>query len=384
MRVSFRFSAAAIIGLRLWAQPEKDDLQGHVQKAREALAHHDLRQASEEYGEALKLDPGNVEFNAARGIALYALGEASAAIAPLKAALASDPTRTDAETFLGLSLADLGRCTEGLPLLRRRFDEQIDLKLRRLAGLALLGCTVGSTDPEDGIDIARQLKKSYPDDPDVLYQVAELYSQLSRISANDLLKKHPDSFRVHELAGEALESQNDDSQAIIEYRKAIELNPKAPHLHYRIATILLREKKATSDTEALQEFKEEIRVNPADAPSEYQIAEILRKKDQLDDADVHFRRALDLDPVFVEGHMGLAKLELSRHHAEAAIQHLKTAVQLAPEDPAPHYSLMLAYRELGRMDEATREMATVQGLTAKKQSEFDSTLRTLLTGQRAQ
>jgi tetratricopeptide (TPR) repeat protein len=375
MRVSFRFSTAVIIGLQLWAQSEKDDLQAHVRKAREALAHHDLRQASEEYGEALKLDPGNAEFNAARGIALYALGEASGAIAPLKAALASDPARTDAETFLGLSLADVGRCTEALALLRRRFNEEIDLKLRRLAGLALLGCTVASTDPEDGIDIARQLKRAYPDDPDVLYQVAELYSQLSRISANDLLKKHPDSFRVHELAGEALESQNDDSQALIEYRKALELNPKAPHLHYRIATILLREKKATSDTEALQEFKEETRVNPADAPSEYQIAEILRKKDQLDDADVHFRRALDLDPVFVEGYIGLAKLELSRHQAEAAIQHLKTAVQLAPEDPAPHYSLMLAYRELGRMDGARREMATVEDLNTAQSVGPNITMR---------
>jgi tetratricopeptide (TPR) repeat protein len=283
-----------------------------------------------------------------------------------------------------LSLADLGQCNEALPLLRRRFTEQFDSKMRRLLGISLLGCLATSSNPDEAVDVARQLKRTYPDDPDVLYHLAELYSGLSRDSVSDLVKKHPESFRVHELAGEALESQNNDAQALIEYRKAAELNPRAPHLHYRIANILLHQKSEASDMEALEQFRQEIAVNPGDAPSEYQIAEILRRQNQLDAASKHFTRALELDPVFVEAHLGLAKLDLSRNEVDRAMQHLRTAVQLAPDDPTPHYSLMLAYRELGRTEDAKREMLTVENLNAKKRSEFNTSLHTLLTGERNQ
>src|SRR3954468_15737519 len=387
MRISCGISAILVFSCHLsvgFAQSNRAAIETHIQKAREALSRHDLRAANEEYLEVLKLDPGNVEISAARGIALYALGEPAQAIHPLKSALAADPARGDAETFLGLSLADLGQCREALPSLKKRFAEDLDSKVRRLVGLSLLGCSVNSSNSDDAVDTGRQLKKLYPDDPDVLYHVAELYSALSKETVNDLFQKHPDSFRVHELAGEALEAQNSDGQALIEYRKAVELNARAPHLHYRIGMILLLDKKNNQDDQALDEFKHEIAVNSGDAASEYQIGEILRTRNQLISASEHFTRALELDPVFVEAHLGLAKVNLSRHEATAAIQHLQAAVQLAPEDPRPHYSLMLAYRELGNVQQAEREMATVQDLNAKKQSEFNMSLHALLTGERKQ
>ena len=367
-----------------YAQGYKAEIEAHLQKARDAVARHDLRAANDEYREVLKLDPENIAISTACGITLYALGEPAQAIKPLKYALAADPMQEDAETFLGLSLAELGQCREALPLLQKRFAQQLDPKIRRLMGLSLLGCSVSSSNSDGAVDVARQLKRLYPDDPDVLYHVAELYSALSKETVNDLFRKHPDSFRVHELAGEALEVQSNDRQALIEYRKAVELNPKAPHLHYRIATLLLHEKKEGSDAEALEQFKQEIIVNPGDAPSEYQMAEILRRQNQLDAASAHFTRALELDPVFVEARLGLAKVYLSRHQANEAIQQLKTAIQLTPENPASHYSLMLAYRELGRMEDAKREMAIVGDLNAKQRTEFNLSLHTLLTGQRDQ
>ena len=387
MRISCGISAVLVFSCHLsvgFAQDNRAAIESHIQKARDAITHHDLRAANEEYLEVLKIDPGNVEISAARGIALYALGEPAQAIHPLQSALAADPTRGNAETFLGLSLADLGQCREALPPLKKRFAEDLDSKVRRLVGLSLLGCSAHSSNSDDAVDVARRLKRLYPDDPDVLYHVAELYSALSKETVNDLFKKHPDSFRVHELAGEALEAQSSDGQALIEYRKAVELNPKAPHLHYRIATVLLRAKKDRSDAEALEQFKQEIAVNPGDAPSEYQIAEILRRQNQLEAASAHFMRALELNPMFVEARLGLAKVNLSRHQVDEAIQQLKTAIQLAPEDPAPHYSLMLAYRETGKTEDAQREMAILENLNAKKRTEFNTSLHTLLTGQREQ
>jgi tetratricopeptide (TPR) repeat protein len=374
--------AIACQSFAVFAQGDTATIQSHLQKARNAIAHHDLRTASDEYREILKLDPGNAEISAARGISLYALGESVEATRCLKAALAADPRRSDAETFLGLSLADSAECHQALPLLEKSFQKQLEARVRRLVGLSLLGCSASSPDSDRAIDVARQLTRGFPDDPDVLYETAELYSQLSKQAVNELLKKHPDSYRIHELAGEALEAQNNNSQALLEYRKALELTPKAPHLHYRIGSILLGERKDASETQALEHFKQEILVNPGDAPSEYQIAEILRKRNQFDSACAHFTRALELNPQLMEAHIGLAKISMSRRQFTDAVKHLQASAQLAPEDPAPHYSLMVAYREMGRVDEAKQEMATVEELNAKKRSDFDNTLRTLLTGQR--
>jgi tetratricopeptide (TPR) repeat protein len=355
----------------------------HTQKAQQALARHELKLATEEYEKVLRLDPKNAQISAALGIARYALGEPAKAIDPLKAALALDPSQTSAEAFLALSLAELARCGEAVPLLQKHFTEQADSKVRRIVGLSLLGCIATSANPENALDTARLLKRWYPSDEDVLYQTAELYSQLSRQTVNALLEAHPESYRVHQLAGEAFESQNNDNQALIEYRKALELNPKAPHMHYRIGEILLRTKEnPTAENDALQQFEKEIDVNPGDAPSEYQIAEIQRRRNQLEVAQSHFERALQLNPAFVEAHIGLAKVFTAQRNFDRATPQAIEAVRLSPDDPGTHYALMVIYRETGRAEDAQKELSTVENLNAQKKNDFRTKLQVLLTGQR--
>jgi len=126
---------------------------------------------------------------------------------PFQTALALDPGQTSAELFLGLSKSDLGQCADTVPLLRKHFNERREPKLRRMVGLSLLNCYGGSSDLDQALELARSLKRSYPEDPDVLYNLAEVYSQLLNGTVDELLKKHPDSYRIHQLAGETLEAQ---------------------------------------------------------------------------------------------------------------------------------------------------------------------------------
>src|SRR5262245_53860578 len=89
------------------AQSQSAAIEQHYQRARDALAAHDLQRASQEYAEILKLDPQNAEILTAQGMTLYGLGRPSEAATTLKAALSSSPGQTRAELFLGLSQADL-------------------------------------------------------------------------------------------------------------------------------------------------------------------------------------------------------------------------------------------------------------------------------------
>src|SRR5207253_2076253 len=88
-----------------------------------------------------------------------------------------------------------------------------------------------------------------------------------------------------ERRGGAASAQELDEQAINEYQKALDLNPKAPRLHYRIGRLLLRTgKDADAGGKATEHFQQELAVNPRDAASEYEIGEILRKAHKPDEA----------------------------------------------------------------------------------------------------
>ncbi len=386
MQVSARLRIAAMLitafACGFAQQPEPDlgsAIEAHKQAAQQALARHDLKAVAGEYDAILKLNPNEASILSAKGILLYASGRASEAETPLRQALANRPDEPQTETFLGLSLADSGKCREAEPILERRFVESLEAKTRRLAGLALLACA-GVQQPDVAVETAQKLQRWYPDDADVLYQTAELYSELSRRAVNDLLKKHPDSFRIHELAGEAWEAKGNDEQALSEYRRALEFNARAPRLHYRIGQILLRRKTEEGDAAALRDFQQELAINSGDAAAEYQVGELLSKKNDYPSASTHLSRAIELNPEMTEARVGLAKLLSAENNSTAAILQLETAVRLTPDDTAAHYALMQAYKTVGRADDARREIAKVQELHDKEQRESDNLLRTLLTG----
>ncbi|HEX5481906.1 MAG TPA: tetratricopeptide repeat protein [Terriglobia bacterium] len=351
-----------------------------MERARQDLAQHDLQKAVQEYAEILKLDPRNAEIYSAEGVALYGLGRTRQAAEALQKALSLDPGQSTAELFLGLSQSSLGKCNEAIPLLRRRLGPPTPVDLRRVAGISLLSCYRDTAQYEQALDLARTLKKSFPADADVLYNVAELYTQLWDVTASELLKDHPESYRVHQLAGQVLEAQGKYPQAIKEYQLAIRENDKIPDLHYRIGKILLDQDGPGADDQAIAYFKQELQVNPDDAAPEYSIAEILRQQRQFSQAERHFRRALQMSPDFVEAHVGLGQTLLAEHQLEAARRELEKAAELRPDDPAAHYGLMMVYRDSGKPESAAKEMALFQELTAKQRQNFRSRLRSLLSG----
>ena len=377
--------AVVLIGLAYavsaLAQSRSAATEQHYQRARDALAAHDLQRASQEYAEILKLDPQNAEILTAQGMTLYGLGRPSEAATNLKAALSSNPGQTKAELFLGLSQADLGQCAEAVGLLRKHFNLESEARLRRLAGISLLSCYLATSELDQAVELGRTLKQSFPGDPDVLYQLASVYSRLWNQTVSEIVAKSPDSFRVHQIAAEALESQGNHQQAIKEYRRAVESNPKAPHLHYRIGRLLLADgKNADTDTKALESFKQELAVNPQDALTHYEMGEIFRRKRDSVVARTHYQHAIELSAQLVEARVGLGKLYLDEQQPEKALKELEQAVSQDPRNAQAHYTLMLAYRDLGRTEQAQKEFAVFQGLEKEKTQNFNTLLQSLLTG----
>lgn len=73
------------------------------------------------------------------------------------------------------------------------------------------------------------------------------------------------------------------------------------------------------------------------------------------EAERCWRAALAIDPANYDTLMNLGRLELRRGQPEAALGHLEAAARKMPRSYEAAYSLSLAYRQLGREDEARRQ-----------------------------
>jgi tetratricopeptide (TPR) repeat protein len=360
-----------------------DSLQQHVANAERALRVGDLAGAEGEYRQILVIDPQNSQAWTGLGVLLYGSGRQEEAGSALQTALKIDPNAKRAELFLGLSEAEMGKCLQARPILSKYFDSEPTGKLQRLTGLALLGCTAGASDPLPALQVVMRLKQLFPGDADVLYESAELYTRLWNESAGELMATHPESYRVHQLAGEVYEAQNNYDQAIREYSLALQDNPKLPQMHYRIGQLYLHQGSEEVDEKAVNEFRQEKVINPDSAVAALAMADIEMHRHNLDKARPLFEEAARLDPSLVDAGVGLARIMLEEHQPQAAERQLRTVVAEHPENAPAHYVLMLAYRGQKKMSEAAAEMQTFNRLQTEKNQTFQSKMNALLNGKPA-
>jgi tetratricopeptide (TPR) repeat protein len=350
----------------------------HVQKAEQALRVNDLVGAEREYRAILALDPQSAQAWTGLGVLLYGSGKAEQAIEAFQRALNIAPDAKRAELFLGLSDADSHKCSQAVPILAKYFTSEPAGKLQRLTGLALLGCIAAAADPLPALQTVERLKQLYPGDADVLYDSAELYTRLWNESAADLMAKHPESYRVHQLAGEVYEAQNNYSQAIREYILAIEHQPKLPQMHYRVGQLYLHLGAEDADEKAMEQFRQEKQVDPQSAVSDLAMADIDMHWHKLDEARPLYEEAIKINPELMEARVGLAKILVEQHEIDAAVHQLQAIIADHPEHAAAHYVLMLAYRQEKKMPEAAAEMAIFNKLETAKSETFQNKLNALL------
>lgn len=307
----------------------------------------------------------------ADGIAAFHRGDYKAA----RAILQRIPNDPQARLFLALTRAASGECEAAVPDLGKAFSSGTE---RRLAGIALAQCHIAAKRfTETGVVIA-QLEKDFPNDPDVLYVSASYHMKAWNDAIYRMYQKAPASYRVDQLSAEVFETQGKYAEAVAEYRKAIEKNPKAIDLHYRLGRALLLQSHDPANLEqARKEFEAELSLNPSDAVAEYQVAQVLIAEQKKPEAAAHFERAAELRPDFPEALIAVAKLRSDAKRYADAITLLERAVKQQPRNETAHYNLMLAYRNAGRPADAQREKTEIEKLQKPPEGEFTDFLKRL-------
>ncbi len=310
------------------------------------------------------------------GIAAFKQGRYSVALKSFKQA-ATDPGDKVARVFLALTEAALGECKTALPGLTANTDS-LDPVLYRLAGLAAVKCYSASGDDGGAFSLLQRLEARFPNDADVLYSSAKLNMRAFNDATFAMFQRVPASYRVHELSAEIFEIQNHYSDAAAEYRKAIELNPNAPELHFRLGrAILLQSHSPEALQQASAEFRSELKVNPEDSATEFQLGQIAQAQGKTADAKSHFERAASLSPRFVQALIALGNIHSRDKQYAQAISVLTRAIQIQPASESAHYALLTAYRNTGQMDKAKSEKAILDRLQKPPEGEFSDFLKRL-------
>lgn len=305
------------------------------------------------------------------GITAFQAGRYSAAAIALKGA-----TDDRGKAYLALTQAAQGNCPSALPALTRSGTR--DAALRRLAGLAAVRCYTATGNGPAAESLLNSLLQTFPGDADLLYAQAKLHMKAFNDATMQMFQRTPASYRVHQLSAEIFEIQNRFDEAAAEYRKAIELNPKAPDLHFRLGrAILLESHEGKALDQAAEQFRQELALSPEDSATEFQLAQIAQVKGDIPEAKTRLQRALDLSSSFVAPRIALAKLNTRDKDYDNAIRLLIEAIQLQPSNESAHYALMTAYRDSGRMSEAKAEKAVLDKLQKPPESEFSDFLKKL-------
>jgi tetratricopeptide (TPR) repeat protein len=365
-----------LAGPRVPAQdaPETGTLESYAEEGQKALKEHRWADAARAYEKLRDLAPDTAEVHAQLGMIYFQEHEFARAVPPLRRAIEMKPGIPNVDILLAMCLSELGRYEEALPGLQKGFAQTSDAMLRRAAGLQLQRTYTGLTKDDEAGEVALQMTRLYPKDAEVLYHSARLLSNYAYLLTMRLSEVAPASIWMHQAAGEAAESLGNYDAALEEYRRALEIDPNRPGIHYRLGRVYLgRARPPMSEAGAFahagQEFEAELRLDPTNADAAYELGELRRKAGDLDGARPLFAQAVEHYPDFEQGLVGLGRVLIAQGHPDLALPRLEKAAALDPDDDVAFFHLWQAHRALGHVEEEKKALAEFQRLRAKKREE---------------
>ncbi|MCP4896216.1 MAG: tetratricopeptide repeat protein [bacterium] len=142
-------------------------------------------------------------------------------------------------------------------------------------------------------------------------------------------------------------------EALTCYRNASALDPGAFTWHHLQGDVL----RLSRDLElAAVQFEAAWSLEQRDFAALVALGEVYLDLSRNDEAESAFRSALSLSPGSPAVMAGFGELALRRQDYEDAVAYFKAALASVPEANRLHYSLAMAYRGLGRVDEAREHL----------------------------
>jgi tetratricopeptide (TPR) repeat protein len=191
---------------------------------------------------------------------------------------------------------------------------------------------------DEAINAAREAARLSPNDETAhLYLGLALQTKGNPVSTlmdqawRDELKEPGKQESSEEMAAKAdANSKRELSEAILEFREALRLNPSDDVAHYDLGETL---EMAGNPDAGIAEYREALRLNPNSVPARVGLASALGgHKHDLDGAVAEMRAAVQLDPDNPWHHQQLAEWLERKGDRKGALEEYNTAIALDPQN----------------------------------------------------
>jgi Tfp pilus assembly protein PilF len=347
--------------------PSSAEVRDRYQRAQTALRANDPVTAEKEFRAVLTLDPRNSGAHTGIGILDMGRGDWRAASDEFRFALAAQPAFTKALSLLGICQKRLGDPSARASL-EKAFRKLEEKSLRVQVGMELSGLYEQQGDMEAAAALMGKLVELDPENPDILFVAQRIYSDLAEDTLNKLAVVAPGSARMQQAIAEKLINVGDLKGAIDHYRKALQIDPRLPGIHYELGEAILESGRtdAATQAEAQKELEASIVIDGDTAKTECALAEIALLQSASDRALAHYQRAYQLNSNEVQAQMGLANLAMHENPREA-VKYLRMVVESDPLNGSAHYQLARAYQRLQMNDLADKELHLSQEIRKTKE-----------------
>lgn len=279
-------------------------------------------------------DPATKGLALELGTAYYRKNDFPQAIEYLKKAAAAEPANEEAVQMLGVAHFRSGHFAEAIPLLEK----------------------VQGWHSRANVDSAYVLG--------VAYIQAKNYDQ-ARKSFGKMFEVPEDSAAAYLFTARMLLRQ-DFAPIAEEYaQKAAALDPKLPLVHMLLGEIYLYKSRIP---EAITELQQELAVDPGNAATYYKLADAYSRVQKYEEADRLLQRSIWLDSTATGPFILRGKVLEKRGEFELALGSLQRAASMDPNNPMTHQLLGQAYRNVGRKEEAERELKLAEQLQSQTRS----------------
>ena len=161
-----------------------------------------------------------------------------------------------------------------------------------------------------------------------------------------------DFYKMFDVAGE-LARKGDYAAALLEWRKAVELDPEDGKARYHLAFAL--DQQGQLD-EAITEYQKSVQFDPNDAAAYSSLAVALTRTGKLDEGIESYEKSLEINannPI-AEGNLAAALIQAGR--TDEAASHIRKALELDPNFADAHNLLGLVLARAGRLDDAVEHL----------------------------
>ncbi|MCC6860022.1 MAG: tetratricopeptide repeat protein [Bryobacterales bacterium] len=155
-------------------------------------------------------------------------------------------------------------------------------------------------------------------------------------------------YRRSQRAWDLAEQRRHD-EAIIEWKRALELDPEDAKARTNLGLALARAGKLG---EALEQYRRVLASDPGYSMAHNNLGVALAARGQFDEAIAHYRKALESDPGLAEAHTNLGVALASKGQLESAIAHFRKALETRPGSGEVRNNLAVALARAGRLGEA--------------------------------